>query len=168
MKKIKFYTLFIISVFVCACTSTYLEPQTKDIARLQLDNDSNSFLYLTVFKDSQTCTGWLRPNISGTNEENLKQHQSTSINIESYKVFTLFVDGRSRKNGLIEACSIAGTFLPIRNKYYIAKFSSENQECHLSMVRLEDKNGKTNEVSDESFKQREIVAGITNNGSICK
>lgn len=152
-----------------ACMTKYIEPSQGEIARLRIVNNSNLFLRLTTFEDGSTCKGWqelLPPKDKiALNDRDLKQLESFSINIRANAEFSLKSHGYF---GYSPNCEMLTTFYPQPNQTYETHYSYDEVACYLRVIKLVRTSGSTITEPEKTLRQREIIAGITNSGSICK
>jgi hypothetical protein len=162
-----------LSVTLCgllsACMTKYVEPSQGETARLKIINNSNLFLRLTTFEDGSTCKGWqelLPPKDQlELNNRDLKQLSSFTINIRANTEFSLKTHGYF---AYVTKCEMLTTFYPQPNQTYEMHYSYNESACSLGVIKLVNTPDGTKAVPEQTLRQREIVAGITNSGSICK
>ncbi|WP_157355025.1 hypothetical protein [Methylotenera sp. 1P/1] len=147
----------------------YIEPSQGEIARLKIVNNSNLFLRLTTFEDGSTCKGWqelIPPKDQlEINNRDLKQMASFSINIRANAEFSLQTHGYF---AYVTKCEMLTTFYPQPNLTYEMHYSYNEGACSLGVIKLVKTPDGTKAEPEKTLRQREIVAGITNSGSICK
>jgi len=169
------HLLLLLSIFAClllnACMGKYIEPSQGEVASLKIVNNSNLFLSFTTFEDGSTCKGWqelLPPKDKiALNDRDLKQFESFSINIRADQEFSLKTVGIAPFAGR-RGCETILTFSPQLSQSYETIFSSDEGTCSLRVLRVSQIAGTKISEPEKTLKQREIIPGITNSGSICK